>query len=190
MLYLYTHFQEQLSVFTLLEDKGAALSSAPRFSGATRNAAVTKVNALIAASVFSCFTTLIVIVYASLTLGYGEDDDDIFSSPPHVIHARFILGKLVQGANIAMLIASVSSLCVALCIAYMGCRSLPQCMCYDDITGMDWLHPEDEQPQTVELVCTFRGGDERIFNSASQFTDCNTETEEEFSRPPPYVRFS
>ncbi|KAE8630317.1 hypothetical protein XENTR_v10000779 [Xenopus tropicalis] len=148
------------------------------------------VNALIAASVFSCFTTLIVIVYASLTLGYGEDDDDIFSSPPHVIHARFILGKLVQGANIAMLIASVSSLCVALCIAYMGCRSLPQCMCYDDITGMDWLHPEDEQPQTVELVCTFRGGDERIFNSASQFTDCNTETEEEFSRPPPYVRFS
>ncbi|KAG8453915.1 hypothetical protein GDO86_000513 [Hymenochirus boettgeri] len=146
------------------------------------------VNALIAASVFSCFTTLIVIVYASLTLGYGEDDDEVLSTPAH-IHAKFILGKFVQGANIAMLTASVTSLCVILCIAYMGCRSLPHCMCYDNITGMEWLHPENDPPQTVELVCTFRGGDDRIFNS-TRFPDCSMETEEEFSRPPPYVRFS
>ncbi|KAM8939000.1 uncharacterized protein RCH25_052578 [Pelodytes ibericus] len=149
------------------------------------------VNTLIAASVFSCFTTLILIVYSCLTLGYGEDDDEVFShTPVHVINTRFILGQLVRGANIAMLIASFCSLCVVLCIAYMGCRSLPQCMCYDNITGMEWLHPPGEQPQTVELVCTFRGGDDRIFNSPVPFTDCNADTEEEFSRPPPYVRLS
>ncbi|KAG8592710.1 hypothetical protein GDO81_000598 [Engystomops pustulosus] len=149
------------------------------------------VNTLIASAVFSCFTTLIIIVYASLTLSYGEDDDDVFSHTPiHIIHTRFILGQLVQGANIAMLVSSFFSLSVVLCIAFMGCRSLPQCMCYDNITGMEWLHPNHEQPQTVELVCTFHGGDDRIFNSPVQFTESYMETDDEISRPPPYVRFS
>ncbi|XP_053559657.1 uncharacterized protein LOC128650029 [Bombina bombina] len=149
------------------------------------------VNTLIAASVFSCFTTLIIVVYACLTLAYGEEDDDVFAhTPVHIIHTKFILGRLVQGANIAMLISSFVSLFVVLCISYMGCRSLPHCMCYDNITGMEWLHPTHEQPQTVELVCTFRGGDERIFNSPVPFTESAAETEEEFSRPPPYIRFS
>ncbi|XP_053317146.1 uncharacterized protein LOC128484687 [Spea bombifrons] len=147
------------------------------------------VNTLIASSVFSCFTTIIIIVYACLTLGYGEDDDDVFShTPVHVIHTKFILGRLVKGANIAMLIASFLSLFVVLCIAYIGCRSLPHCMCYDNITGMEWLHPD--QPQTVELVCTFRGEEERIFNSPVPFTDCSAEAEDDFSRPPPYIRLS
>ncbi|XP_056419073.1 uncharacterized protein LOC130360565 isoform X2 [Hyla sarda] len=149
------------------------------------------VNALIASAVFSCFTTFIIIVYACLTLSYGEDDDDVFAhTPVHVIHTKFILGQFVRGANIAMLVASFLSLCVVLCIAFMGCRSLPYCMCYDNITGMEWLHPDHEQPQTVELVCTFRGGDDRIFNSPMQFIDSGLETEEEFSRPPPYIRLS
>ncbi|KAM4809367.1 uncharacterized protein WCC33_014219 [Rhinophrynus dorsalis] len=147
------------------------------------------VNSLIAASVFSCFTTIIIIVYACLTLGYGEDDDDVLSQAPvHIVHTRFILGKLVEGANIAMLIASLSSLCVVLCIAYMGCRSLPQCMCYDSINGMEWLYPDQEHPQSVELNCTFRGADERIFNATVPFTDSSIETEEEMARPPPYIR--
>ncbi|CAJ0965513.1 unnamed protein product [Ranitomeya imitator] len=149
------------------------------------------VNALIASAVFSCFTTVIIIVYACLTLSYGEDDDEVFShTPVHIVHTKFILGQLVRGANIAMLVASFFSLCVVLCIALMGCRSLPQCMCYDNITGMEWLHPNHEQPQTLELVCTFRGGDDRIFNAPVQFTESCTETEEEFSRPPSYVRLS
>uniref|UniRef100_A0A8C5P8F4 Histone-lysine N-methyltransferase SETD7 n=1 Tax=Leptobrachium leishanense TaxID=445787 RepID=A0A8C5P8F4_9ANUR len=150
-----------------------------------------EVNALIAASVFSCFTTIIIIVYASLTLGYGEDDDEVFShTPVHVVHTKFILGQLVQGADIAILIASIIGLGVALSISYVGCRSLPQCMCYDTLTGMEWLHPDNEQPQTVELVCTIRDGDERIFNSPVPFTDFRTEIEEEYSRPAPYVRLS
>ncbi|MEE6461497.1 hypothetical protein FKM82_001305 [Ascaphus truei] len=149
------------------------------------------VNTLIAASVFSCFTTLIIIVYSCLTLSYGEDDDEVLSHVPvHIIHTKFILGRLVKGANIAMLIASLVSLCAVLCIAYMGCRSLPHCMCYDNLTGMEWLHSDHEQPQTVELVCTFRGGDDRLFNSPVQFTDHCVDAEEERSRPTPYVRFS
>ncbi|XP_072261945.1 uncharacterized protein [Pyxicephalus adspersus] len=95
------------------------------------------VNALIVVSVFSCFTTLIIIIYACLTLAYGEDDDEVFAhTPVHIVHTKFILNQLVQGANIAMLVASSFSLCVVLCIAYIGCRSLPHCMCYDNITGM------------------------------------------------------
>ncbi|XP_072261946.1 uncharacterized protein [Pyxicephalus adspersus] len=149
------------------------------------------VNALIVVSVFSCFTTLIIIIYACLTLAYGEDDDEVFAhTPVHIVHTKFILNQLVQGANIAMLVASSFSLCVVLCIAYIGCRSLPHCMCYDNITGMEWLHPEHEQPQTLELMCTLSGEDERIFNSPAPFTEANEETEETFSQRPQYVRLS
>ncbi|MEE6461496.1 hypothetical protein FKM82_001305 [Ascaphus truei] len=114
----------------------------------------------------------------------------LFSSQKKNPILKFILGRLVKGANIAMLIASLVSLCAVLCIAYMGCRSLPHCMCYDNLTGMEWLHSDHEQPQTVELVCTFRGGDDRLFNSPVQFTDHCVDAEEERSRPTPYVRFS
>ncbi|XP_077333053.1 uncharacterized protein LOC143975013 isoform X2 [Lithobates pipiens] len=99
------------------------------------------VNALIVVSVFSCFTTLILIVYACLTLAYGEDDYEVFShTPVHIVHT-------------------------------------------------EWLHPEHEPSQTIELVCTFHD-DERIFNSPAQFTETSVETEESFSQPPPYLRFS
>ncbi|XP_068135749.1 uncharacterized protein [Hyperolius riggenbachi] len=146
------------------------------------------VNVLIAVSVFSCFTTTIIVVYACLTLGYGEDDDEVFShTPVHIVHTTFILNRLVQGANIAMLVASISSLFVVLCIVYMGCRSLPRCMCFDNLTGMEWLHPEHESSQSLELVCTVHG-DDRIFNAPVQLTEAGVETEEPFSQPPPYVR--
>ncbi|XP_029451644.1 uncharacterized protein LOC115087957 [Rhinatrema bivittatum] len=149
------------------------------------------VNTLIVASVLSCITTSILVIYASLTLSYGEDDDEVFShTPVHIIHTKYILNKFVQGANIAMLIASVCSLFVVLAISYLGCRSLPHCRCFDSVTGMEWLHPND-QPQTVELVCSQRGGDERMFNSSMQFMEDNLEDDDEStSKPPPYIRLS
>ncbi|XP_030047582.1 uncharacterized protein LOC115461697 [Microcaecilia unicolor] len=150
------------------------------------------VNSLIVASVFSCFTTTIIIIYACLTLRYGEDDDEVFShTQVHIIHMKYILNKFVQGANIAMLIASVCSFVVVLAITYMGCRSLPHCRCFDNVTGMEWLQPTDDQPQTLELVCSLRGGEDRMFNSSTQSTDNNLEDDEEsLSKPPPYIRLA
>ncbi|KFO06639.1 hypothetical protein N312_05591, partial [Balearica regulorum gibbericeps] len=93
------------------------------------------VNVLIAASITSCVAILIVIVYSSLTLSYGEEED-LSSAPVHVIHTKFVLNKVVKGANVAMLAASIGSAFVVLAMAYLGCRSLPRCSCYDSVTGM------------------------------------------------------
>lgn len=49
---------------------------------------------------------------------------------------RFVLNKVVKGANVAMLAASICSAFVVLVMAYLGCRSLPRCSCYDSETGM------------------------------------------------------
>lgn len=49
---------------------------------------------------------------------------------------KFVLHKVVKGANIAMLAASICSAFVVLVMAYLGCRSLPRCSCYDSVTGM------------------------------------------------------
>ncbi|XP_005996674.1 uncharacterized protein ZGC:113425 [Latimeria chalumnae] len=151
----------------------------------------TLVNTLIAASVFSCFTTSIIIVYAVLTLSFGEDDDEVFQHVPvHIIHTNYILSKFVQGANIAMLVVSVCSIFIVLAMAFIGCRSLPHCTCYD-ITGMESLVPSDDQPQTIELVCTWQGGNERLFNTPVQLLDPELDRDEELSsKPPPYIRFA
>ncbi|KFR16988.1 hypothetical protein N306_08486, partial [Opisthocomus hoazin] len=93
------------------------------------------VNVLIVASIISCVAILIVIVYSSLTLNYGEEED-LSSAPVHVIHTKFVLNKVVKGANVAMLAASICSAFVVLVMAYLGCRSLPRCSCYDSVTGM------------------------------------------------------
>lgn len=55
---------------------------------------------------------------------------------PLFLFQKFVLDKLVKGANVAMLIASTCSAFIVLIIAYMGCRSLPRCSCYDGVTGM------------------------------------------------------
>ncbi|XP_034628622.1 uncharacterized protein LOC117878498 isoform X2 [Trachemys scripta elegans] len=148
------------------------------------------VNAMIVASIFSCFATIIVVVYASLTLSYGEEDEMFTHEPVHVIHTKFVLDKLVKGANIAMLIASTCSAFIVLVIAYMGCRSLPRCSCYDNVTGMEWLQPAEDPQQTVELVCTMQSHGNRIFNSPVQFPDQDLDAEEELSKPPPYIRLA
>ncbi|KFQ76734.1 hypothetical protein N335_11344, partial [Phaethon lepturus] len=93
------------------------------------------VNVLIGASIISCVAILIVIVYSSLTLNYGEEEE-LSSAPLHVIHTKFVLHKVVKGANVAMLAASLCSAFVVLVMAYLGCRSLPRCSCYDSVTGM------------------------------------------------------
>ncbi|KFQ38122.1 hypothetical protein N332_10613, partial [Mesitornis unicolor] len=93
------------------------------------------VNVLIGASIISCVAILIVVVYSSLTLNYGEEEE-LNSAPIHVIHTKFVLNKVVKGANVTMLSASLCSAFVVLAMAYLGCRSLPRCSCYDSVTGM------------------------------------------------------
>uniref|UniRef100_A0A8D0GLE8 Uncharacterized protein n=1 Tax=Sphenodon punctatus TaxID=8508 RepID=A0A8D0GLE8_SPHPU len=146
------------------------------------------VNSMIAASVFSWFTTVIVIIYASLTLEYGERYEGFNDVPSN--HQRFVLNELVEGVNITILVASICSAFIVLAIAYMGCRSLPCCICYDSVTGMEWLQPTEDQLQTVELVCTLRGHGDRIFNSPLHFQDQDLAAEEEISMPPPYIRLA
>ncbi|XP_075786044.1 uncharacterized protein LOC102461891 [Pelodiscus sinensis] len=148
------------------------------------------VNAMIVASLFSCFATIIVVVYASLTLSYGEEDEVFIHMPVHVVHTKFVLSKVVKGANITMLIASICSATIVLVIAYVGCRSLPRCSCYDNVTGMEWLQPGEDQQQTVELVCTMQSYGDRIFNSPVQFPDQDLDADEELSKPPPYIRLA
>ncbi|XP_060102718.1 uncharacterized protein LOC132577177 isoform X1 [Heteronotia binoei] len=147
------------------------------------------VNAMIIASVFSYFTTLTVVVYASLTLEYGEKYElsDMSSYHPAVV---FVLDQLVKGTSITMLIASIFSAVTVLLIIYVSCRSLPFCSCFDSITGLERLQSNEDQLQTAELVCMSHGQVDRIFNSPVQFSNLNLEGDDEITKPPPYIRFS
>ncbi|XP_013807326.1 uncharacterized protein [Apteryx mantelli] len=147
------------------------------------------VNAVIIASIISCVTIVIIIIYSSLTLNYGEEEE-LSPVPVHAVHTKYILNKVVKGANIAMLIASVCSAFVVLVIAYLGCRSLPHCSCYDSVTGMEWLQPSDDQIQAVEMVCAVQSPGNSIFNSPVQFPVQDLDTEEDISKPPPYIRMA
>nr|XP_056711903.1 uncharacterized protein LOC130483032 [Euleptes europaea] len=147
------------------------------------------VNAMIIASVFSYFTTLIVIVYASLTLEYGEKYE-FSEAPSHHPAVVFVLDRLVEGANVTMLIASIFSAVTVLIIIYVSCRSLPFCSCFDSVTGLQRLQSNEDQLQTAELVCMSHGQADRIFNSPVQFPDLNLEGDDEITKPPPYIRFS
>ncbi|XP_066488775.1 uncharacterized protein [Tiliqua scincoides] len=148
------------------------------------------VNALIIASSFSCFNTLLVIVYASVTLEYGEKYEgysDRISTHPAV---AFVLDTFVKGANITMLIASLCSALVVLIIVYESSRSLPCCSCYDSITGLERLQVNEDQLQTAELVCISHGQVDRMFNSPGKLPDLNEEADDEVSKPPPYIRLT
>ncbi|XP_017675844.1 PREDICTED: uncharacterized protein LOC108499968 [Lepidothrix coronata] len=147
------------------------------------------VNVLIGASIISCVAILIVIGYSSFTLNYGEEEE-LSSAPVHVIHTRFILSKVVKGANIAMLAASVCSAFFVLAMAYLGCRSLPRCSCYDSVTGMEWLQPTEDQNQAVEMVCAVQSPGDRIFSFPDRFPAQDVDAEEDTSKPPPYTRLT
>ncbi|XP_041133068.1 uncharacterized protein LOC121330531 isoform X3 [Polyodon spathula] len=145
------------------------------------------VNIMIAASLLSCFTTVIIMVYSSLTLRYGEEDDELFH-PSHIQtpHEKFILTRFVQGANLTMLIACAFGILLALFIAFTGCRSVPYCACYDSVTGLESLDPNDDQNPQTELVCTWQaGGDRRLFQAPVPLSE---QEEEMSSKPPPYIR--
>ncbi|XP_062991694.1 uncharacterized protein LOC134404749 [Elgaria multicarinata webbii] len=148
------------------------------------------VNVMIVASIFSCFTTLLVIVYASITLEYGEKYkgfNDVSTNHPAKV---FLLNKLVEGANITMLVASIFSVFTVLIITYVGCRSLPCCSCYDSITGLEWLQANEDQLQTAELICISPGQADRMFNAPVKFPDLNMEADDEMTKPPPYSRLT
>ncbi|KAL2304730.1 hypothetical protein Nmel_006684 [Mimus melanotis] len=145
------------------------------------------VNVLVAASIISCVAILIVIAYSSFTLSYGEEEE-LSSAPVHVIHTRFILSKVVKGANIALLAASICSAFLVLAMAYLGCRSLPRCSCYDSVTGMEWLQPSEDQTQAVEMVCAVQSPGGRIFTD--HFPAQDVDAEEDTSKPPPYIRMT
>ncbi|XP_023782170.1 uncharacterized protein LOC111928909 isoform X1 [Cyanistes caeruleus] len=147
------------------------------------------VNVLIVASIFSCVAILIIIVYSFFTLNYGEEEE-LSSAPVHVIHTRFILNKVVKGANIAMLAVSICSAFFVLAMAYLGCRSLPHCSCYDSVTGMEWLQPSEDQNQAVEMVCAVQNSGGTIFNFTDQFPAQDVDAEENTSKPSPCIRMT
>lgn len=43
---------------------------------------------------------------------------------------------MVKGANATILLTCTTSLVLSSLIAYVGCRSLPRCACYDARTGL------------------------------------------------------
>ncbi|KAG9272261.1 uncharacterized protein zgc:113425 isoform X2 [Astyanax mexicanus] len=148
------------------------------------------VNAMIMSSVLSYFATLIVLIYAGVTLSYGEEDDELFH-PHHITEVKFVLSRMVKGANSTMVLASVCSLIFSSLIMLVGCRSLPLCGCFDSVTGMETLVPQNDPSAPTELVCTWHGGDDRVFNSPASFTLQSPEQElKDLSALPPYSRLA
>ncbi|KAM9470461.1 uncharacterized protein Hap1MRO34_012432 [Clarias gariepinus] len=149
----------------------------------------TLVTIMIASSVISHVATVIVFIYTGVTLSYGEQDDELFH-PDHIAEVKFVLSRVVKGANSTMVFAGVGSFIFSSLIAYTGCRSLPLCGCYDSVTGMETLVPQDDPSASGELVCSWHGGDERVFNSPVSFMERCPEHEEELSALPPYSRLA
>ncbi|KAJ8391016.1 hypothetical protein AAFF_G00097940 [Aldrovandia affinis] len=148
------------------------------------------VNVVIVASMFSCFTTAVAAIYACLTLSYGEEDDELFH-PHHlnIPHAKFVLSRTVKGANATVLLACLCSFLVSGLIAFLGCRSLPSCACYDSRTGLELLVPQNDPSPQTEMVCTWQAdGDDRLFNAPVQLRDMSSEQKDSPSKAPPYTR--
>ncbi|XP_049610560.1 uncharacterized protein zgc:113425 isoform X3 [Syngnathus scovelli] len=102
----------------------------------------------------------------------------------------FVLHRMVKAANATILLCCILNVVLSSLIAYVGCRSLPRCGCYDAQTGLATLVPQCD-PGDTELVCTWQaGGDDRLFNSPAQTTDSGTIEEEVSSKLPPYSRLT
>ncbi|XP_034036873.1 uncharacterized protein zgc:113425 [Thalassophryne amazonica] len=148
------------------------------------------VSSMVVTAALSCVAALCVSAYSSLTLTYGEDNQEVFHhhDSPQV---TFVLHRVVKGSNATILLSCVISLVLSLLIVHIGCRSLPCCACYDSTTGLEMLLPQSE-PADAELVCQWTGGDTRLFNAPVQLTDQGT-TEEAAEGPsnlPPYSRLT
>ncbi|XP_062380003.1 uncharacterized protein zgc:113425 isoform X2 [Sardina pilchardus] len=146
------------------------------------------VSVMIVSSLFSCLAVMVVFAYAGLTLSYGEEDDEIFHH--HIPEVKFVLGRVVRGANATLFVSGVGALLFSSLIALVGCRSLPFCACYDARTGLETLVPQTDPSAGTELVCTWQGGDDLLFNSPVTFVDRCVEQEQEPSKLPPYVRLT
>lgn len=150
----------------------------------------TLVSVMVAAAGLSCVAAAFISGYSCLTLTYGEEDEDVFHQhdSPRV---TFVLHRMVKGANATILLTCTISLALSSLIAYVGCRSLPGCGCYDARTGLETLVPQCD-PGDTEMICTWQaGGDDRLFNSPAQSTDQGTTDQEEGpSKLPPYSRLT
>ncbi|KAJ8015634.1 hypothetical protein DPEC_G00028140 [Dallia pectoralis] len=147
------------------------------------------VNVMIAASVCSCVSVVVVTVYSCLTLAYGENDNEVFHhhNNPEV---KFLLSRMVKGANATILLVCWVSLALSSLIAFVGCRSLPLCGCYNGITGLEILVPQNDPSPGTELVCTWQaGGDDSVLNSPVNFSDRCPEKEAP-SKLPHYSRLA
>ncbi|KAK2849556.1 hypothetical protein Q5P01_009390 [Channa striata] len=148
------------------------------------------VSVMVAAAGVSCAAVLFTSGYACLTLTYGEEDEDVFHhhDSPQV---TFVLHRMVKAANATILLSCTVSLVLSSLIAYVGCRSLPRCGCYDSRTGLETLVPQFDSGDT-EMVCTWQAeGDDRLFNSPAQSTHLGAPEEEEGPADlPPYRRLT
>lgn len=147
------------------------------------------VSVMVVASALSCVAVIFISGYSCLTLTYGEDDEEVFHHH-HSPEVTFVLHRMVKGANATILLTCTISLALSSLIAYVGCRSLPRCGCYDARTGLETLVPQCD-PGGTEMVCRWQAGDDRMFNSPAQTTDRGTTEEEEGpSKLPPYSRLT
>ncbi|KAK2839057.1 hypothetical protein Q7C36_013871 [Tachysurus vachellii] len=149
----------------------------------------TLVTVMIVSSVVSYVATVIVFVYAGVTLSYGEEDDELFH-PKHITEVKFVLSRMVKAANSTMVLSGVGALVFSSLITYVGCRSLPICGCYDSVTGMEMLVSQNDPSASGDLVCSWHGGDERVLNSPISFMERCPEQEQELSALPPYSRLT
>ncbi|XP_076020906.1 uncharacterized protein LOC143011795 isoform X2 [Genypterus blacodes] len=143
---------------------------------------------MLVAAGLSCVAVVCTSGYSCLTLTYGEDDEEVFHrhDSPQV---TFVLHHMVKGANATILLSCLLSLALSSLIAYTGCRSLPCCGCYDATTGMEMLVPQSD-PAVTEMVCTWQGGDNRLFNSPAQSDRVPGDEGQRPAKVPPYVRLT
>ncbi|KAM7417087.1 hypothetical protein PAMA_016951 [Pampus argenteus] len=151
------------------------------------------VSVMVVAAALSCAAAVFTSGYSCLTLTYGEEDEEVFHhhDSPKV---TFVLHRMVKGANATILLTCTISLALSSLIAYIGCRSLPRCGCYDTTTGLETLVPQYD-PGDTEMVCTRQGGDDRLFNSPAQCIgqgsrEGEEEEEEGPAKLPPYSRLT
>ncbi|TNM99012.1 hypothetical protein fugu_013576 [Takifugu bimaculatus] len=144
---------------------------------------------MVAAAGLSCTASLFISAYSCLTLTYGEEDQEVF----HHHNSRevtFVLHRMVKGANATILLSCIVSLALSCLIMYMGCRSLPHRFCYNNRIGLEMLVPQSE-PRDTELVSTWQGGDNRLFDSPALGREqLSREEEEHCWNRPSYSRLS
>ncbi|KAJ4946389.1 hypothetical protein JOQ06_024056 [Pogonophryne albipinna] len=128
-----------------------------------------------------------------------EEDKEVFHhhDSPKV---TFVLHRMVKGANATILLTCTISMALSALIAYVGCRSLPGCRCYDARTGLETLVPQCD-PGDTEMACRWQAvsdgvllssrADDRLFNSPAPLPDRGpAEDGEGPSKVPPYSRLT